>query len=328
MHINSPIFKAAIGITNPHLQTLLPRVIRKKPLFSPIRQTIDTPDGDFLDLAWSEDWRSNAAKNKPIYVLFHGLEGSFESPYANGLMNAFANNGYLAVMMHFRGCSGQPNRLARAYHSGETEDARLVLELITSLFPNQKKVATGISLGGNMLVNYLAKYRDDPLLDAANVVSAPLDLTACSTRIDQGFSKVYRQYLLGSLKRNSIQKWPLLNEALGVSRETIKGFKRLYEFDDVITAPLHGFKGAEHYYKACSGLPRLNDISIPLTVIHAKDDPFMTSEVIPTFPLNSHIQYHLLEHGGHVGFISGSLRKPTFWLEHYLPMHYAQLISD
>lgn len=328
MLYSSSNFTAAKGLMNPHLQTLLPRVIRKKPLFTPIRQTINTPDGDFLDLAWSEDWLSDSAQQKPIYILFHGLEGSFESPYANGLMHAFAKQGYLAVMMHFRGCSGKPNKLARAYHSGETEDARLVLELITSLFPAQKKIATGISLGGNMLVNYLAKYRDDPLVDAANVVSAPLDLTACSTRIDQGFSKVYRQYLLGSLKRNSIKKWPLLNEALGVSQQTIKSFHRLYEFDDVITAPLHGFNGAEHYYKACSGLPKLNDISIPLKVIHAKDDPFMTSEVIPTFRLNRNIDYHLFENGGHVGFISGSLRKPSFWLEDYLPRYYAQLIDD
>src|SRR5690606_4655188 len=109
------------------LQTLLPRFIRKKALFEPIWQTLDTPDGDFLDLAWSEDPSSESARKKPLFVLFHGLEGSFFSPYANGLMNAFANAGWLSVMMHFRGCSGKPNCLARAYHSGETEDARYFL---------------------------------------------------------------------------------------------------------------------------------------------------------------------------------------------------------
>ena len=137
------IFTAAAGLSNPHLQTLVPRFIRKQALFSPQWQTLETPDGDFLDLAWSEspdgdgsngdesnsdnlsndNPSSDKLSNKPIFILFHGLEGSFESPYANGLMNAFAKDGWLSVMMHFRGCSGKPNRLARAYHSGEVEDA-------------------------------------------------------------------------------------------------------------------------------------------------------------------------------------------------------------
>ncbi|MBG0755710.1 hydrolase [Vibrio cidicii] len=318
-------FTAAKGIKNPHLQTLLPRFIRKKALFEPVWQTLDTPDGDFLDLAWSEDPSSKNASKKPLFVLFHGLEGSFFSPYANGLMNAFANAGWLSVMMHFRGCSGKPNRLARAYHSGETEDARYFLQHLQRHFPQNRKVALGISLGGNMLANYLATYQDDPLVDAATIVSAPLDLSACSERIEQGFSRVYRRYLLSSLKKNALQKHHLLSNALAISPHSIKKLTRLYQFDDLITAPLHGFRNALDYYQQCSGLHKLREIRIPTQIIHAKDDPFMTDAVIPKFVLPDNIDYRLFDHGGHVGFLTGSALNPRFWLEEALPSYYESL---
>lgn len=320
-----PHFVAASGLQNPHLQTLLPRLIRKKALFEPIWQTLDTPDGDFLDLAWSEDPETKEAKNKPIFILFHGLEGCFYSPYANGLMDAFAKQGWLSVMMHFRGCSGKPNHLARAYHSGETEDARWVLEYLRQQFPQQTIVAAGVSLGGNMLINYLADYRADPIVTAATVISAPLDLAACSQRIEQGFSKLYRRYLLSSLKHNALKKHHLLKGELGLSYHSIKRVTKLYEFDELITAPLHGFKNAQDYYQRCSGIHRLKEIRVPTQIIHAKDDPFMTDAVIPKFVLPSNIDYRLFAKGGHVGFLSGSLTKPEFWLEKALPAYYAGL---
>ncbi len=320
-------FYPARGLSNPHVQTVLPRIIRKKTLFNVKWKTLETPDGDFLDLAWSEDWQTTSAQKKPIFILFHGLEGSFHSPYANGLMDAFAKQGWLSVMMHFRGCSGRPNRLARAYHSGEVEDARFFLKHINTLFPSQPKVAIGISLGGNMLVNYLATYRHDPILDAATVVSAPLDLAACSQRIEQGFSKVYKNYLLSSLKKNAIQKKIQLNNALGVTSKHIKEIGTLYGFDDLITAPLHGFKDADDYYTRCSGIKVINQVSIPLQVIHAQDDPFMTSKVIPDFKLEHNIHYRLFKQGGHVGFLSGNFAKPKFWLEHSMPKYYQHIAS-
>ncbi|WP_154115202.1 hydrolase [Vibrio cincinnatiensis] len=320
-----PHFVAANGLQNPHLQTLLPRLIRKKALFEPVWQTLDTPDGDFLDLAWSEAPETKEAKNKPIFILFHGLEGCFYSPYANGLMDAFAKQGWLSVMMHFRGCSGKPNHLARAYHSGETEDARWVLEYLRQQFPKQTIVAAGVSLGGNMLINYLADYQSDPIVTAATAISAPLDLAACSQRIEQGFSKLYRRYLLSSLKHNALKKHHLLKGELGLSYHSIKRVTKLYEFDELITAPLHGFKNAQDYYHRCSGIHRLKEIRVPTQIIHAKDDPFMTEAVIPKFVLPNNIDYRLFAKGGHVGFLSGSLTKPEFWLEKALPAYYAGL---
>ncbi|MBA5762723.1 hydrolase [Vibrio sp. 404] len=318
-------FTAASGITNPHLQTLAPRFIRKKALFEPVWQTLDTPDGDFIDLAWSEDPNAKTDQDKPIFILFHGLEGCFYSPYANGLMNAFAKDGWLSVMMHFRGCSGKPNRLPRAYHSGEVEDARFFLEKIHQQYPERVKVAVGISLGGNMLANYLAEYADEPLIDAASIVSAPLDLSACSLRIEQGFSKIYKTYLLNSLKRNALRKHHLLKGELGLTYQCIKRVTKLYDFDDLITAPLHGFKDAEDYYQRCSGIHRLQQIKLPTQIIHAKDDPFMTDAVIPHFVLPENIDYRLFDKGGHVGFVTGSLLKPRFWLEEMLPAYYQPL---
>ncbi|OBT10055.1 hydrolase [Vibrio sp. UCD-FRSSP16_10] len=310
------------GIRNPHLQTLMPRLIRRQPLFTPVWETLHTTDDDFLDLAWSEDWQNAQTHNKPIFILFHGLEGSFNSTYANGLMHAFANKGWLSVMMHFRGCSGKPNKQARAYHSGETEDARFFLEHIHKRYPNNPKVAVGVSLGGNMLVNYLANYTEQPLVDEATVICAPLDLAACSKRIEQGFSKLYQSYLLNSLKKHTLQKMHLLEDVITINSTTLNNMRFLHQFDDAITAPLHGYVDAKDYYTQCSGLPRLNDIRIPTNIIHAKDDPFMTDEVIPTFTLNNNLQYHLMNHGGHVGFVAGSLKAPNFWLEMALPNFY------
>lgn len=308
-------------LRNPHVQTLLPRFLRRKTVFDPFWQTLETPDGDFLDLAWSENWQT-VDKNKRICVFFHGLEGGFSSPYANGVMHSFANRGWVSVLMHFRGCSGRPNRLARAYHSGEIEDARFVLEYLAREFPDRTKIAVGFSLGGNMLARYLAINNDEPLLDGATIVSAPFDLAGCAERLEEGFSKIYSSYLLSSLKKGALKKYRLLNQAIGVEGKDIKKIGSLKAFDDVITAPLHGFKDATDYYKQCSALPILPDISIPTQIVHAKDDPFMSRSVVPDFPLPAHINYRLLTNGGHVGFVNGTFWKPTFWLEEYLPNYY------
>ena len=321
-------FVAARGIHNAHLQTLLPRLLRKKALFQPHWQQLNTRDGDFVDLAWSADPELPSEQKKPIFILFHGLEGSFHSPYANGLMQAFAAKGWLSVMMHFRGCSGKPNHHARAYHSGETNDAREFLTHLHARFADRPKVAVGVSLGGNMLVNYLAKYHADPLLNAATIISAPLDLAACAQRIEQGFSRLYRQYLLGSLKRNTLNKHALIEPVLHLSYQRIARIRRLREFDDMITAPLHGFAHADDYYQQCSGLNKLLDVRVPLLIIHAKDDPFMTDAVIPKFVLPSHIDYRLFEHGGHVGFLTGHALKPRLWLEEALPAYYESVLSQ
>ncbi|WP_254813927.1 hydrolase [Salinivibrio sp. ES.052] len=300
---------------NAHLQTLLPRLLRREPLFVPVWQQFDLPDGDFIDLAWTHQPRPG----QPIIVLFHGLAGSFDSPYANGLLSAFQDQGWCGVVMHFRSCSGRLNRSARTYHSGETQDARAFLTHLRTTYPTSQIAAVGVSLGGNMLVRYLADYHDDPIVTCGCAVSPPLDLAACSARIQQGFSRIYQAYLLRSMRQTLSEKLTRHQQVGRWHAGERPAIKTLLEFDQTVTAPLHGFDDAHHYYQACSGLSVLHVIKVPLAIIHAKDDPFMTDAVIPTLPLPANIDYQLTEHGGHVGFVAGSWRQPQFWLEQAVP---------
>ncbi|MGW1444285.1 hydrolase [Serratia rhizosphaerae] len=311
-------FRPLSGAGNPHLQTLLPRLVRRRVLLQPHWQRLELPDGDFVDLAWSEDPAS--AGDKPRVVLFHGLEGSFYSPYAHGLLHAWREKGWLGVVMHFRGCSGVPNRKQRIYHSGETEDARFFLRWLRDTHGAAPTAAVGISLGGNMLACYLAQQRQESLLDAAVVVSAPLMLEPCSLRMEQGFSRVYQHYLLGQLKQNATRKLLRDPASLPLKLPQLKGLRRMRDFDDAITARIHGFRDATDYYRRCSALPLLPEIQTPLLIIHAKDDPFMTDAVIPDLSaLPPNIEYQLTERGGHVGFVGGTLHKPQMWLEQRIP---------
>ncbi len=317
-HVREYSFIPMKGLHNPHLQTVLPRLLRRRIHLKPHWQRLDLPDGDFLDLAWSED--PSQARHKPRVVLFHGLEGNFNSPYAHGLLQAWRQRGWLGVVMHFRGCSGVPNRMGRIYHSGETGDASYFLQWLRDTFGDAPTAAVGVSLGGNMLACLMGEQGDACLLDAGVVVSAPLMLEPCSARLEQGFSRVYQRYLLGQLKLNArrkLQAWP---GTLPIDLPQLNALKRLRDFDDAITARAHGFIDAVDYYRRASAMPLLPNVRKPLLIIHAKDDPFMTDEVIPDLTqLPANIEYQLTEHGGHVGFVAGTLRHPQMWLEQRIP---------
>ena len=315
---SSDEFRPMRGISNCHLQTMLPRLIRRKVNFDAHWQRLELPDGDCVDLAWSED--PHQAKHKPRLVVFHGLEGSLNSPYAHGLIEAAKNRGWLGVVMHFRGCSGEPNRLNRIYHSGETEDGSWFLGWLQREFGKVPTAAVGYSLGGNVLACLLAKEGKNIPLDAAVMVSAPFVLEACSYHMDKGFSRVYQRYLLNLLKANASRKLAAYPGSLPVSLAQLKSLRRIREFDDLITAKIHGFADAIDYYRQCSAMPLLSDIAIPTLIIHAKDDPFMDHHVIPKAEdLPPQVEYQLTEHGGHVGFIGGTLRRPEMWLESRIP---------
>lgn len=311
-------FSPMRGLTNPHVQTLLPRLFRRTIALTPHWQRLDLPDGDFVDLAWSED--PQFAAHKPRVVLFHGLEGSFHSPYIHGLMQVCRQRGWLAVVMHFRGCSGEPNRLNRIYHSGETEDARFFLTWLKARWGQVPTAAVGFSLGGNMLGCLLGQQGSDVALDAGVIVSAPLMLEPCSARLERGFSQIYQRYLLSQLKKNASRKLHAWPDTLPVNLSQLKALRRLRDFDDAITARAHGFADATDYYRRASALPLLRSVTKPLLIIHAKDDPFMSDEVIPqNDQLSATITYQLTTHGGHVGFVSGTLRQPELWLEQRVP---------
>jgi len=310
-------FKPAWWARNPHVQTIFADLLtnRRKPLGSEERLELD--DGDFVDLVWTK--QLSAHYNGPLLVLFHGLEGSIKSHYAYRLLKSLKDHDWPGVMMHFRGCSGEPNRLARAYHSGETDDPRYLLEHLRERFPNAKLFAAGYSLGGNMLLKYLGKYREDSLLEGAAAISPPLDLSACEVKLKSGFSRVYQHHLLSRMKRNLQRKLDLMPELAQHLRceNGLEGITTFKSFDQQVTAPLHGFENADDYYQKCSAMQDLQHITVPSLILHAKDDPFMTQAVIPDpSQLSTKIEYELCNKGGHVGFIGGKLPwRPHFYVE-------------
>lgn len=230
--------------------------------------------------------------------------------------------------MHFRGCHGVANKLPRAYHSGDTADFALFLQLCRSRYPQRPLLAVGFSLGGNVLVKYCGETGADNLLSGAVAVCAPLALAPSSDRINQGFSKIYQRYLLGRLKRTMLRKLAVHADfPLALTPRDIHKIRSIRQFDDLLTAPLHGFRDAEHYYRSCSGLNFLPQVQNPLLLIHALDDPFLSPAVIPT-QLPPSVQLKLYPRGGHVGFLAGTPWRPQFWLDEAVPLWFNHLLAQ
>ncbi|MCL1079534.1 hydrolase [Parashewanella spongiae] len=307
-------FKPVWWARNSHIQTILPLLTKvKSPALT--RQRLNTHDGDFVDL----DWLSQPERNKPIVVIIHGLEGSAQSHYARRMLMACQQQSICAVVHHHRSCSGEPNQLARSYHSGDTQDVTGTLKFINDTYPNSPIWAVGYSLGGNVLCKYLGEKQSQSLIQRAVIISAPLQLNACAKRLESGFSKVYQSYLIKQLQQKTINKitHPILGEHMPISKNEVSALRTFYQFDDKVTAPLHGFAGVDDYYHRASGLPFIANIAVPTLIIHAQDDPFMTADVIPNpEQLSPLVEYELQPYGGHVGFIQGGKPwRPNFYLE-------------
>jgi predicted alpha/beta-fold hydrolase len=274
-------------------------------------QRLTLPDGDFVDLAWGAE----PEKITAIVVLFHGLEGSVRSHYANDMMATLQQQGLLVVLMHFRGCSGELNTLPRAYHSGETEDAQFFLQYLHELYPHVPKMAVGFSLGANMLLKFLGENPQQQYLQAAVAISAPMLLAECANSINQGFSRLYQKYLLGSMLKSLLSKIDIMDYPNNLTAGQVKQIRSFREFDQHVTAPLHGFSGADDYYQQCSAMGFLKNIQIPTLVLHALDDPFMNHKVIPaSHELSPLVRLEVSKYGGHVGFMQGTPWRPQIWL--------------
>ncbi len=316
-------FKPAWWLKGGNLQTCYPSMFRKKSLPQGRWKRLELSDGDFLDLfiAEPEHYASGfSQQNAPIIVLLHGLEGSIHSTYAHGLLSQFLKQGWGGVQMHFRGCSGEPNRNPRAYHSGETEDFTYVLNWLTETYPKRPLAAVGFSLGGSVLLNYLGKKQTETRLKGGVAVSVPLQLDISSERINQGFSRAYQKYLLDSLREKISANVQLL-ERLNLSKQEVKEISSFYHFDNKITAPLHNFENADDYYQQSSARQYLKTIQKPTLIIHALDDPFMTPEVLPKEQeLSEYVTLEVNHSGGHVGFVSGTNPlQPEYYLEQRIP---------
>jgi len=321
-------FRPAVFAANRHVQTLLPTLLRINNSVLYEHQKITLPDGDFLDLAWNRI--PEKTQINPIIVIFHGLEGSIDSPYAKGIMRHLDKCGWHVVLMHFRNCSGRVNHAARTYHSGETSDAKFFLRWLQQSFPQAPLLAVGYSMGGNVLLKLLGETQAAAPLHAAVAVSVPLLLNHCADQMRTGFSRVYQHNLLRKMKQKLLAKYQQYDyqKLIGLSRNDISGIKDFWEFDDAFTAPINGFKNAQDYYAKSSSRQYLARIRIPTLVIQSIDDPFMSPAVIPQeHELSNSVCLELSEKGGHVGFVSGYLWKPEFWLEKRIAKYFASFFQ-
>jgi predicted alpha/beta-fold hydrolase len=311
-------FTPAWWLTNAHAQTCFATLTRRGVPPIDTMERLELPDGDFIDLAWA---RNGLDDNTPLVVFLHGLGGSVHSTYVAGQMQAYNANGWRCVLMHFRGASHEPNRLPRAYHSGDTGDLGFLLDVLTQREPHTKKAAVGISLGGNVLLKWLGENASQCMVHTAAAVSVPFQLRTVADRVNQGFSRFYQSYLLGRMRRIFKHKMERYSDVLNMSEQELDSLKCFWTFDERVTAPVHGFPHVHAYYRAASSRQYLANITTPTLIIHALDDPFMTPEALPTEKeLSSSITLELAHKGGHVGFIAGSVPgKAQYWLDHRIP---------
>ena len=248
-------------------------------------------------------------------VLFHGLEGSSRSHYSVALMAALRGRGMRGVAVHFRGCSGEPNRLPRAYHSGDAREIDWILRRLRAQNAGAPLFAVGVSLGGNALLKWLGEsgVAAAPIVDAAAAVSAPLDLMAAGDALGQGVNLLYARNFLATLRVKSLAKLerhPGLYDA-----RAVRASRTLREFDDLVTAPLHGFRNTDDYWTRASSKPGLGNVRVPTLVINAKNDPFLPAPALPgAREVSSAVTLEQPGQGGHVGFVGGAFPGNFDWL--------------
>ena len=294
-----------------HLQTIFPATCITRPQVCYRRERWRTPDEDFIDIDFVD-----GMPGRPFIVLFHGLEGSSGSHYARALMAHISALGWSGAVPHFRGCSGELNHAPRFYHSGDAQEVDWIVRRLMAEWrmrePSAKFYAAGVSLGGNALLRWLGESQHQAdIVDAACAVSAPLDLAGGGAALSRGFNMVYTRLFLQTLKPKCLNK---LSQFPGLfDRETMLGARNLYEFDNVVTAPLHGYRNTDDYWHRASAKHVLTDIVVPTLVLNAKNDPFLPAHHLPQ-SASKHVTLDYPEHGGHVGFAIGGLPGRIDWL--------------
>lgn len=302
-------YQAPPWLPGGHAQTIY-AAFRGSPALAFDRERWDTPDGDFIDL----DWAGPPAARR-ILVLFHGLEGSSRSHYAREIVRTAVAEGWLCVVPHFRGCSGEPNRLPRAYHSGDSAEIDWILRRIKSGHPSAMVCAAGVSLGGNALLKWLGERGADAasVVAHAAAVSAPIDLAAAGHALGRGFNMVYTRMFLGTLKRKAEAKLGRFPGSF--DGNAMRSAKTLYDFDNAVTAPLHGFLDADDYWRRASSGPYLPGIGIQTLVLNARNDPFLPeAALVQAQGASKHVKLEFPDHGGHVGFLTGPFPGRHGWL--------------
>jgi hypothetical protein len=316
--IRKSTFRPAWWLPSPHGQTLWPAYVRREPSVIRVPERITTPDGDFLDLEWTP------GGDGPVVLVLHGLEGSAESHYARGMLAALDARGFRPVLMHFRNCSGEPNRARISYTGGETGDLDWLVRELGRRFPGLSLGVVGFSLGANVVLKWLGEQGAGAPVQAAAGVSPPFELGKAAWRLEQGMSRLYGRYLLKAAKASYAAKFRHRTDA-PVPMAGLGMLKTFRQFDERITAPLHGYAGAEDYYRRASSRPFLPAIRVPTRVLHARDDPFTTPDAIPgPHEVPDALSLEVSDQGGHVGFVAGPHpARPRYWAEEAVVAHLA-----
>jgi predicted alpha/beta-fold hydrolase len=303
MAVIDSAYRAPIWLPGGHAQTIVAARFLPTAPVSYRRERWNTPDGDFIDVDFAAPEPGAAAA--PIVVLFHGLEGCSRSHYALSTMRVFADRGWRGLVAHFRGCSGEPNRLPRAYHSGDADEGDWILRAVARRWPAARVHAVGISLGGNMLAKWLGERgQDAAFVAAAASIGAPLDLAAGGAALARGFNRVYTKMFLVTLRRKALEKAERFPGLVRV--EAIRAARNLYEYDNEYTAPVHGFRDTDDYWSRASAKPWLAGVKVPHLVLNALNDPFVPAASLPhAGEVSRFVRLEQPRAGGHIGFAQG-----------------------
>lgn len=308
-------YSPAWWLPGPHARTIWGRFVRHTPPLPTRVERWETPDEDFLDIV-----RLEAPAGHPRMLVLHGLEGAARSHYARGLFLEASRRRWAADLLLFRGCGGELNRARRFYHSGETGDLDWVVRRILDETRAGPLVLAGISLGGNVLLKWLGEQGAavPRRVAAAAAVSVPFDLARASRHVDRGFAKVYQYHFLRSLRRKALAKLRQYPDITTADR--IRAARTLWEFDDVVTAPVHGFANASDYYARSSSITFLAAVRVPTLLLSAVDDPFLPGSVLDEVARiagsNRSLETEFARQGGHVGFVSGANPfRPFYYAE-------------
>ncbi len=312
-------YRPAWWLTNPHLQTLWSRFGRREAPVVTRREEWETPDADVIEVDRLDAPVGETLVAAPQLIILHGLEATRRSPYLRGILGQAAGRGWGASLLYFRSCGDSPNRTRRFYHAGETADLDLVVTRVAREHPDAPIVLVGYSLGGNVLLKWLGEHSESGPANVrgAAAISVPFDLARGARHINRGFARVYEAHFLRSLKRKATAKLARFPDLVDPAR--IDAARSIYDFDDAVTAPVHGFAGADDYYARSSALRFLTDIRVPTLLLSATDDPFLPApvldEVRAAARLNSALTLEIWPMGGHVGFVSGQPWRPDYYAE-------------
>lgn len=313
-------FRPTWWLSNPHLQTILASKVCKPDSVPTTRTRIELDDGDFIDVNCS------IQQGGDLVAIFHGLAGCVESSYVQGAFGSLLGAGFSPCLMHWRGCSGEPNRLSRFYHSGAIDDIEWFIGHLSKRFPGRPIHALGYSLGANALLKYLGEAGAGCPLQSAIAVCPPLVLAEGATQLNKGLARNYQRYLL-KLLRKQIENKRRLYPKLELPAATAE-LDNFWKFDDAITATVHGFNGVDDYYQQCSARQFIPNIAVKTHILCSRDDPFFTPAIIPTNEeLPENVTLEVSSHGGHVGFL-GRNATNRFKAHRWLDDHVAQLLSS